>query len=290
MADAAYLPATGTPTLGSVVLAGYLASSGAAHPWSAEDWARARAWPNIGWLLPIYVYATGQGDPAGAARSSADQASSHGAPRGSVLVLDVEQGSAEAAHRSGFPTEWAGELVAEGFEPWIYTSRSTAYAAAVPGAGAWLADWTGRPHLLPNSMATQWTSPLVDRSLAFDLSELNPAGLRRMWPTNPRGAHPMPELAAPIVAIAQRPQGDGYWLVAGDGGVFAFGNAHAGWGLGAKHINAAIVDAFSSHTGNGLTLVGADGGVFTFGDAPFHGSVPGDGIGPAPGTPGDPTP
>lgn len=32
-------------------------------------------------------------------------------------------------------------------------------------------------------------------------------------------------LNAPITGIAARPQGDGYWLVARDGGVFTFGAA-----------------------------------------------------------------
>ncbi len=32
-------------------------------------------------------------------------------------------------------------------------------------------------------------------------------------------------LNSPVVGMAARPQGDGYWLVARDGGVFSFGNA-----------------------------------------------------------------
>ena len=33
-------------------------------------------------------------------------------------------------------------------------------------------------------------------------------------------------LNSPIVGMAATPTGKGYWLVAGDGGVFTFGDAH----------------------------------------------------------------
>lgn len=288
MADAAYLPASSSALRGSSILAGYLAAPGAAHPWSIDDWHRGRTMPNVGAIVPIYVYATGQRNPDAAADSAAAQSRELGAPDGSVVVLDVEQGGAAAAHRDGFPTAWAEGIANRGLAPWVYTSASTHYTAG--GVTSWLADWTDAPHILPGSIATQWASPTVDRSLEVDLSDVDPRALRSLIPATPGKVPNMPELAAPIVAMAERPQGDGYWLVGSDGGVFAFGNAHAGWGLGAKHINAPIVAAASSHTGNGLILVGADGGVFAFGDAAFHGSVPGDGIAPHPGTPGDPTP
>jgi hypothetical protein len=36
------------------------------------------------------------------------------------------------------------------------------------------------------------------------------------------GGKPLNE---PVVGMAATPSGDGYWLIAGDGGVFAFGDA-----------------------------------------------------------------
>lgn len=47
-----------------------------------------------------------------------------------------------------------------------------------------------------------------------------------------------------MVGMAPTPSGKGYWLVAADGGIFAFGG-----------------------------LVASDGGIFAFGDAPFLGST-----------------
>ncbi|MEX6430478.1 MAG: hypothetical protein ACYCWN_03790 [Ferrimicrobium sp.] len=93
------------------------------------------------------------------------------------------------------------------------------------------------------------------------------------------GAHP---LAAPIVGMATNSTGNGYWLVAKDGGVFNFGGAHFygstyTYGItglsGAHPLAAPIVGMAPSPSGNGYWLVAADGGVFDFGNAKFYGST-----------------
>src|SRR5262249_44881144 len=66
---------------------------------------------------------------------------------------------------------------------------------------------------------------------------------------------------------------DGYWLAAGDGGIFAYGNARFFGSTGALSLNAPIVAMAATATGLGYWLVGADGGVFAFGDAPFVGTL-----------------
>jgi ribosomal protein L24E len=79
-------------------------------------------------------------------------------------------------------------------------------------------------------------------------------------------------LNAPIVGMASSASGRGYWLVANDGGVFAF-NAPFFGSLGAMHLNSPIVGMAPTTTGKGYWLVAGDGGVFTFGDAKFYGST-----------------
>src|SRR6185437_9219377 len=79
-------------------------------------------------------------------------------------------------------------------------------------------------------------------------------------------------LNAPIVGMAPNASGRGYYLVANDGGVFAF-NAKFFGSLGARHLNSPIVGMAVTPTGNGYWLVAGDGGVFTFGDAKFYGST-----------------
>lgn len=290
MADRAVLPSpsSASSTRGASILAGYLHSPGAFHGWTADEWNRARSWPNVGWLLPIYVYSRGQLNPAGAALDAVAQARGIGAPAGSVVVLDVEQGDAPTAHSTGFVPAFAEAAAREHHPVWVYTSLSTAYVCS--GLGAWLAHWTNVPHLEPGSIATQWASPISDHTLSFDLNDVADQALASLWSLRNHEVHPMGTLAAQIVAVVNRPQNDGYWLVGADGGVFAFGRAPAIGSFGGKHLAAAIVDAVSTSSGAGLYLVGADGGVLSLGDAAYHGSIPGSGIGPAPGTPGDPTP
>jgi hypothetical protein len=83
------------------------------------------------------------------------------------------------------------------------------------------------------------------------------------------------QLNAPIVDMAPTPNGDGYWLVASDGGIFSFGDAAFHGSMGGKKLNAPIVGMAPTPNGDGYWLVAADGGIFSFGDAAFHGSMGG---------------
>jgi hypothetical protein len=69
------------------------------------------------------------------------------------------------------------------------------------------------------------------------------------------------------------PTGGGYWLVASDGGIFAFGDAKFAGSTGAIHLNQPIVAAIDTPSGAGYCLVASDGGIFAFGDAAFFGST-----------------
>ena len=80
-------------------------------------------------------------------------------------------------------------------------------------------------------------------------------------------------LNRPIVGVAATPSGAGYWLVAADGGVFAFGDAGFFGSTGALRLNRPIVGMAPTATGRGYWLVASDGGVFAFGDAAFAGST-----------------
>jgi hypothetical protein len=75
--------------------------------------------------------------------------------------------------------------------------------------------------------------------------------------------------------MAATPSGRGYWLVASDGGIFTFGDAHFYGSTGGLRLVQPIVGMATSPTGRGYWLVAADGGIFTFGDAPFYGSIGG---------------
>ncbi|MDA8186060.1 MAG: hypothetical protein M0035_16815, partial [Actinomycetota bacterium] len=48
-------------------------------------------------------------------------------------------------------------------------------------------------------------------------------------------------LAAPVVGMAATPDGDGYWLVGADGGIFAFGDAPFEGSMAGSQLAAPVV-------------------------------------------------
>ena len=78
--------------------------------------------------------------------------------------------------------------------------------------------------------------------------------------------------AAPAGAVGASPS-TGYWMVASDGGIFAYGGARFFGSTGAVKLNMPIVGMAATPSGDGYWLVASDGGIFAFGDAGFYGST-----------------
>ena len=87
------------------------------------------------------------------------------------------------------------------------------------------------------------------------------------------GANAVATPNAPIVGMAATHDGNGYWLVGSDGGIFSYGDAPFLGSTGALHLNAPIVGMAAAPDGNGYWLVARDGGIFNYGDAGFFGSA-----------------
>ena len=75
--------------------------------------------------------------------------------------------------------------------------------------------------------------------------------------------------------VAATPDGGGYWEVASDGGLFAFGDAPYFGSMGGQPLNKPIVGIAATPDGGGYWEVASDGGLFAFGDAPYFGSMGG---------------
>jgi len=84
-----------------------------------------------------------------------------------------------------------------------------------------------------------------------------------------------PEPRAASAATVGTPGTGGYWLVARDGGIFAFGDVSFYGSMGGARLNAPIVGITQTKSRRGYWMVARDGGMFSFGDAAFHGSMGG---------------
>ena len=83
----------------------------------------------------------------------------------------------------------------------------------------------------------------------------------------------LPRLNAPVVAMVPTTDGGGYFMVASDGGVFAFGDARfEGSCPGIGGCSGSGVAVMPDASGNGYWLVTASGHVYTFGDAAYYGA------------------
>ncbi|MGO8873801.1 MAG: C40 family peptidase [Acidimicrobiales bacterium] len=84
---------------------------------------------------------------------------------------------------------------------------------------------------------------------------------------------PAGPLNRPVVGITTTGDRHGYWMVAGDGGVFTYGDAHFYGSTGSLVLNKPIVGIAPTPDQHGYWMVATDGGVFSFGDAVFYGST-----------------
>jgi hypothetical protein len=223
-----------------------------------------------------------------------------GLPPLSGMATALDQASQTAATQNadpsapaGFPwTSWGGNWAGAVGSPleaiyfWMYDDGEGAYnidCTATDTSGCWghrnniLMSLRCQPCLMGtgfNATAYQatpsWTELLVDTSGSPALDFTWDQVLADL-PGVPGGA----VLDAPAVGIASTPSGQGYWLAAADGGVFAFGTAGFYGSMGGKALAAPIVGIASTPDGQGYWLVASDGGIFAFGDAGFYGSMGG---------------
>ena len=146
----------------------------------------------------------------------------------------------------------------QGMGCWAIGSAATEAQQNDPGLQSLIEQMTVVPHLAQGFECRQPTAASLPSAHAPFFGSM-------------AGQH----LNEPVVGIAATPHGGGYWLVASDGGVFSFGDAHFFGSMGGQHLNEPIVGIAATPDGAGYWLVASDGGIFSFGDAHFYGSMGG---------------
>jgi phosphotransferase system HPr-like phosphotransfer protein len=148
------------------------------------------------WALPIWVNTNQQADAKEVAADILSALRFLGWPTGTTVALDIE-GTDQALMISALDTE----LDAAGYLLMVYSDKAVLPIVPTTSGGHWVADWTGTPHLYPDSAATQyasakmtglpWDSSLIDQ--AWPLHEINPPVVHRI-PVVTMIAH-LPELS-----------------------------------------------------------------------------------------------
>jgi hypothetical protein len=89
---------------------------------------------------------------------------------------------------------------------------------------------------------------------------------------HPAGSGLPNSLNEPIVGLVPSANGKGYYMVASDGGVFAFNASFAGSCPGIGGCSGAAVAVAPDASGDGYWIATATGHVYAFGDAPYFGA------------------
>lgn len=120
------------------------------HVWTAFEIARQAA----RYRLPIWVRSDPQqADPVKDAAACLNRLAVIGAPKGTLVALDVE-----TAVDVSFVQRFGAILISAGYSVIVYGSMSTLFLNDAPNGWYWGADWTSHPHLAPGTVMTQYVT------------------------------------------------------------------------------------------------------------------------------------
>ena len=155
---------------------------------------------------------------------------------------------------------WKAYAPDKGWQPYSGSSPHTDHVhfSLSRKGGNGLTSWYAAEKPISVATSGYWLTTDTGKTIPFAAPDLGGLAVR------PR---------RPVVGAAPRPSGQGYWLVAADGGVFAFGDAPFLGSKGGEPLDRPMVGMASTPSGQGYWLVAQDGGVFAFGDAVFAGSA-----------------
>ncbi|HEY5245620.1 MAG TPA: hypothetical protein VIJ60_08120, partial [Acidimicrobiales bacterium] len=246
---------------------------GTAQVTSAVSWLMAEQCPDGGWTLPDQSLNTCTGTPGTFPNTGPDTSST---------ALAVDGLVAQGALRSFVSTGVLGFFTAaqDADAGWSYYPNSaTTPQTTQPTSTALVIQALLALGLSPTATTlTKGTATPVSTLLSLQLSSGPAAGAFFEKTAATTGSlfgtyEAIPALAG--LTLPFGPSGTGYWEVASDGGLFAFGTAGFYGSMGGQPLNQPIVGLTSTPDGKGYWEVASDGGLFAFGDAAFYGSMGG---------------
>lgn len=211
-----------------------------------------------------------------------------------TLDFETFSGVVGASTYSDWANKWCNDIVNDAalngvtVKPILYTTtcESCNFDGSVAQWTPWIANpngqssQTGTPWTACSSCDVwgsgawtlwqySWTGSVPGIGGAVDLDVFNGASVSSLIAT--AGNHGQTNRKG----MAKTPSGQGYWIVASDGGVFSFGDAQFYGSMGGHQLSAPMVGMAARPQGDGYWLAGSDGGIFSFGNAGFHGSMGG---------------
>jgi len=208
-------------------------------------------------------------------QSTPNQPNGDGDPTGNRW--DDPSGTWDAAYLNSHPCSGVCPFITYS-PPTGKNGSSSAEADGSTGrqtSSTFVLSWRTSPPHWDNLMASGWTMAGVGMDCATGFSDFLTASTSSTFVTATQPMSKTPNVVLPHVGTACNSSTTGYRMVAGDGGVFDFGNAQFYGSMGGEPLNEPIVGSAAGPTGGGYWEVAGDGGIFSFGNAQFHGSMGG---------------
>ena len=161
---------------------------------------------------------------------------------------------------SSFSLAWQGPAAATG-------------PPVIAGGAVWVTSTAnGQLYALNPTTGAQLQPPLATGALPHFATPSAGDGLVFVGTSNSVVAFAGPNGFVPPAPLTNQ----GYWTVAADGGIFAYGGGAPFFGsAGGLPLVKPVVGMASTPTRQGYWLVASDGGIFSYGNAGFHGSMGG---------------
>jgi hypothetical protein len=196
-----------------------------------------------------------------------------------ATITDITDSVASSAPNHAFTTMITNQFTdGAGFQHFVgtVTNNNTTTADVVEVVFTWYSSGTtvDTDTTLVNTDSTGSMAPGSTASFEEIRSGSNPAFTSFVTLTQ-SSTPPSPPPPPPPPPPGCTADAQGYWLVAGDGGIFPFGRACGFGSTGNIHLNQPIVGMARTASGGGYWLVARDGGIFPFGDAAGYGSTGG---------------